>query len=137
MSKQNITLDISEKNDDNILNNSNESDNDSVNNDSDNNDSDNNDDLDITPEQQKKIDGWLNEEEKNLKELEKLKKQQELIFKKMQYNIELKKKYSKQPKFSMFNIQNKINNANIIRKKELNKQQQKNSAIKYFRMKLF
>ena len=37
----------------------------------------------------------------------------------------------------MFNIQNKINNDDIIRKKELNKQQQQNSAIKHFRMKLF
>lgn len=132
MSKQNITLDISEKKDDSILTNSNET---HSNNDS---DSDDDNDLNITPEQQKKIDGWLNEEEENLKELEKLKKQQELLFKKMQDNIELRKKYSKQPKFSMFNIQKNIRSEHIIRKKELNNQQLKNSAIRgHFRMKLF
>ena len=127
MSKQNITLDISEKIDD-ILNKSNETYS---------NDSDSDDDLNITPEQQKKIDGWLSEEEENLKELEKLKKQQELLFKRMLDNIELKKKYSKRPKFSMLNIQKNIRNENIIRKKQLNNQQQKNSAIRHFKMKLF
>ena len=128
MINQNITLDISEKNEDN---NPYESNSDSG------SDSGSDDDIDVTQEQQKKIDGWLNKTEENLKELEKLKKQQELAFKRIQVNVESKKKYFKQPIFSMFKIQNKIKNDNHIKKKELDNQQQQKSIIKHFKMKLF
>lgn len=123
MSNQNITLDISEKNEDNYQYESySDSDSDSV---------------DVTQEQQKKIDGWLNKKEENLKELEKLKKQQELAFKRIHDNIELKKKYSTQPNFSMFKIQKRIKNDTLIKKKGIDNKQLQKSAIRHFKMKIF
>ena len=132
MSKQNITLDISEKTEDTILN---DSDNNSENENDNENESES--DCDITQEQQEKFDGWLKEEESNLLELEKLKKIQELTWKKIKENIEIQKKRKKTPNFSISHIQKKIKKENDNKKREFNKQQNKNSRIHYFRMKLF
>ena len=43
-------------------------------------------------QKKKKIEDWLNEEENNLIEFKRLKKQQELAFKKMNDNIQVKNK---------------------------------------------
>ena len=122
MSKQNITLDITEKKDDVVEEVAEEVTEDVA---------------ELSETQQKKIEGWLNEEENNLIELERLKKQQELVFKKMNDNI-AKAKILNNMKNMMSSIKKVEQKCNIKKNNELKKQlKTNNSRISHFKLRLF
>lgn len=142
MDKPNIILNIIEKNenDDKVENNNNQKqdsikENSSNSDNSSNNDKNYNDTEHLSNEQKKKLQSWIDSEEKSKIELEKLRLQHELLFK----NIDLKIENNKN-KIHMKTLMNNILDAKNKTKKSFhqkpNSKKQK-SVIKPYALKLF